>query len=172
MITKHGTQFKYVSGRKRKLGDYRFDPNNHKHYITVNSELPLPLKTLTILHELAHLICFVKNGRSVKSHGNEWKLEFKLLLAEALTKNPSLDIQISLEKALLKPRATHVSEKLTNPNATTVADLSIGQKFKLIGSNKVFTKGQKRRTRYSCTLDNCNKLYSVAANAEVLNINS
>tara|TARA_B110000211_G_C13835700_1_gene445589 strand:- start:82 stop:591 length:510 start_codon:yes stop_codon:yes gene_type:complete len=167
----YNVEFKYISGRKRKLGDYRYDRKLARHQITVNDDLHLPLKTLTTIHEIAHLVCFEKNGKSVKAHGNEWKQEFKLLLAEALTKKPSLDIQISLEKALLKPRATHLVEKPLNKYTNTVNDIGFGQKFKLIGSNKIFIKGAKRRTRYSCQLINSNKQYSVAADAEVLNIN-
>jgi len=60
---KHGFEFKIKKGRKTKLGDYRYDPRQKKHTITINNDLNSYSFLITYLHEVAHLITLEKKSQ-------------------------------------------------------------------------------------------------------------
>lgn len=66
--------------RTTVLGDYRNAHADKAHRITVNGNLNSYAFLITLLHELAHLIVFIRFGHRVQSHGVEWKQQFADIL--------------------------------------------------------------------------------------------
>ncbi|MGI9138821.1 MAG: SprT-like domain-containing protein, partial [Sediminibacterium sp.] len=62
---------------------------------------------ITLLHELAHLLCFEQYRNRVEAHGKEWKTIYGSLLAAFIKLDvfPE-DINKALKKTLLNPAAT------------------------------------------------------------------
>jgi hypothetical protein len=85
--------------RKSVLGDYRHAGMGSNHKISVNGNLNKFEFLITLLHELAHLLCFEQHKNRVDAHGKEWKNIYSTLLAEFIRLEifPS-DIQKSLQK--------------------------------------------------------------------------
>src|SRR5581483_8065026 len=69
----HPVMIKLTRGRLTKLGDYRAPLENEEHVITVNGDLNQYSFLITLLHELAHLTCFLKHRNKVAPHGPQWK---------------------------------------------------------------------------------------------------
>ena len=70
--------------RSTILGDYRNAHAEKAHRITVNGNLNPYAFLITLLHELAHLITFIRFGHKVAAHGKEWKQQFGELLKQLL----------------------------------------------------------------------------------------
>lgn len=71
--------------RKTKKGDFVFMRNRSKRpQISVNSDLCSYEFLLVFLHELAHYFVYLRYPSTVKSHGQEWKAEYRQLVQKAL----------------------------------------------------------------------------------------
>ena len=167
-------QFKIVRGRKTKLGDFRAQSNKEKPVITVNGNLNEYSFLITSLHELAHLDTYRLHGNLVAPHGKEWKTAFAKRLL------PLLD-------AKLLPEDLHqaVYESLHRLKATSGSDLRLSRILKSYDTqqtlhleqlpfkalfmlqNKVFIKGELRRTRYLCTEKSSKRIYLIHALAAI-----
>lgn len=79
LIKQYGVYLKIVNERQSKHGDYQLLPNG-QHKITINSSLNKYAFLITLIHEIAHLVAFLKYGKLIKPHGKEWKLTFKTLM--------------------------------------------------------------------------------------------
>jgi hypothetical protein len=165
--------------RKTKLGDFRAKrPNEHQHTITINSGLNIYEFLITLVHEFAHLEVYEEFGRKVKPHGIEWQNTYRGLMIEYFELNifPKA-LAIVLLKHLRNPKASsHGDLNLVRQLAkydgdseskeVYLEDLHIGDSFFING--RIFTKGEKRRTRYMCTELSTKRKFTVSALAKVL----
>jgi SprT protein len=160
LLNKYSVQLTVTRSRATVLGDYRPAYDNKGHRISVNGNLNRYSFLITLLHELAHLLNFIKFGNRVSPHGPEWKFEFKELLIQfiALQVFPD-DIRCALEKSLQNPAASscgdanlmRVLEKYnpSQPNIKRIEELAEGEIFEIKGGRQ-FIRGAKRRSRYLC----------------------
>jgi SprT protein len=179
LIILYPVQFKIVNPRATKLGDYRPSRNGLPHRITVNGDLNPYSFLITTIHEFAHLVNYIDNGRKVAPHGEEWKNHFrKLLLPIIDTKLLPKDVEISLVNSLVKMKASscsdiQLSRVLKNydkkqDDYLLLEELPINTKFNLQG--KLFIKGPLRRKRFICEEIQTKKKYLIYAIAEVIPI--
>ena len=97
--------------RQTKLGDYRFEPQQKWHIISVNRDLAPHPFLLTYVHEIAHLVTYEQHRGRVQPHGIEWKQNFQKLMF------PLLRPEVYPEP-MLTPLARH----MRNPKASSYAD--------------------------------------------------
>ncbi|MDB5203750.1 MAG: hypothetical protein JWQ27_3159 [Ferruginibacter sp.] len=146
--------------RQSVLGDYRHAYNGKGHRISVNGNLNKYSFLVTLLHELAHLFTYERHSHRVAAHGREWKDEFGKILVEFLSKDifPA-DVEAALVQTLRNPAASSCGDEkllrvLKNYDPQVdgvhfVEQLPAGALF-VIHGERVFRKGEKRRTRYKC----------------------
>ncbi|TSA50194.1 MAG: sprT domain-containing protein [Sphingobacteriales bacterium] len=161
--------------RKTVMGDYRSPDYSRGHVITVNGTLNPFAFTITFVHEVAHLIVWLKYQGSVASHGLEWKNNFKDLMKPFLIKQifPE-DILTALEKYLLNPAASSCADiDLTkalaryNKNPTLhLEDIIEGSEFVTL-DGKAYRKGKKFRKRYMCVNLSTELVYLFSPIAEI-----
>ncbi|MBX2829064.1 MAG: SprT-like domain-containing protein [Flavobacteriaceae bacterium] len=175
LLKDHEVHLKIVNERVTRHGDYRKMPNG-QHQITVNSNLNPYRFTITLVHEIAHLVAFTKYGRGIKPHGKEWKHTFQLLMLPFLRpevfptrilpllanhfKNPkaSSDTDAKLSLAL---------KQYDPPNDKNyIFEIPYGGTFRLY-NGKVFKRGNKRVKRYECVEVSTGRVYLFNPNAEV-----
>lgn len=164
--------------RKSVLGDYRHAAMGANHKITVNGNLNKYEFLITLLHELAHLLCFEQYRNRVEAHGKEWKVIYGQLLTQFIQLQifPD-DIRKSLQKTLLNPAATANGEtalllvlRKYNPaqkeGVITLAHLADGALFKEI-KGRIFRKIKLRRKRIECIELATGNIYLFSALTEV-----
>ncbi len=173
LLNKYPHQLKIVNQRQTKHGDFRLTKNK-KYQITVNNNLNSYQFLLTLIHEIAHLVTHLNHKRA-RPHGKEWKQNFQHLML------PFINLEIYPKEIL-----PHLANHLKNPKASTDADVKLALAMKqfskksdknfifeipfgsdFIFKNRIFRKGNKRRTRYECLELKAKKLYLFNQNAEV-----
>jgi hypothetical protein len=173
LLNKYPHRLKVVNKRETKHGDFR-QLKNRMYQITVNISLNKYQFLLTLVHEIAHLVTHL-NHKRVKPHGKEWKQTFQHLMLPFI--NPEI-----YPKEILP----HLANYLKNPKASTDADVKLALAMKqfseksdknfifeiplgsdFIFKNRIFRRGNKRRTRYECLELKTKKLYLFNQNAEV-----
>ena len=175
LIVANNVHLKIVNERKTRHGDYR-KALSGKHEITVNSNLNKYRFTITLIHEIAHLVAFEKFGRNIKPHGDEWKFTFQRLML------PFIRPEI-FPNSLLNLLARHFK----NPTASSDTDATLSLALKQfdeqsdknyvfeipynsvfrIANGKVFKKIALRVKRFECLEINSGKMYLFNPNAEV-----
>jgi hypothetical protein len=168
--------------RKSVLGDYRHPTKNAAyHRISINASLNQHSFLITLLHELAHMLVFIKFKGQVLPHGKEWKSQFQQMLIPYIGKNffPTT-IENALINYLNNPKAStctdeHLYKALyyhdhNKPGWTLLEQLSIGNQFK-IKNGKKYILLEKRRTRYRCKELETDKMYLFPKIYEVLYLN-
>ncbi len=155
--------------RSSVLGDYRNAHSGKAHRISVNGNLNPYAFLVTLLHELAHLITFIRFGHRVEAHGKEWKQQFSELLKHFVGASffPR-DIKIQLEQSLTNPAASSCADvnlmrvlRKYDPvkeGHCLVEELSIGAKFAIKG-NRIFECGERVRKRIKATEVSTGKIY-------------
>lgn len=172
--------FKVTKKRNSKYGDYRFNPKDKSHTITINGDMNSFAFLLTYLHEVAHLIAFMNYGRKIAPHGKEWKRTFQEVINPVLSNLvfPD-DILNVLQRHMLNPKATsasdpHLSVCLRKYDNTLgmihLGEVHIGSIFKF--NTRVFKKEAKRRTRILCQEINSGRKYLISQIALVENLQS
>ncbi|CAM1347757.1 MULTISPECIES: SprT-like domain-containing protein [Tenacibaculum] len=174
LINKHQVNLKIVSQRQTKHGDFRRMPDG-RMLITVNNNLNHYQFLLTLIHEIAHHVTHQKFGR-VQPHGKEWKTVFQHLMLPFLEpeiyptqilpylanylKNPkaSTDTDVNLSLALRNGKA--------EPGKIFIFEVPNGNVFQF--KNRLYKRGNKRRTRYECLNLTNKRVYLFNQNAEVL----
>lgn len=160
--------------RKTKLGDYRYDPSNKTHRISVNRDLNPYAFLITYLHEVAHLITFDKYGRRTSPHGKEWKSVFTYILKPLCKPNVlPMDIQDAVMGYIRNPKAascsdrnlTEVLGKYDSRPKLFLKDINHGELFSF--QERVFRKGALRRTRFICDEVQNGKSYLISTHAEI-----
>ncbi len=164
---------KIVKNRKTKHGDFR-KYSNGDYQITINNDLNIYRFLLTLVHEIAHLVTYKKH-KHIKPHGIEWKRNFQHLMLPFV--NPEIypkEILPLLAKYLINPKAStdadvNLSLALKQydefTNRSFIFEIPMDTKF--THNNKIFIKGNKRRTRYECVEILTDKKYLFHQNAEV-----
>ena len=157
-----------TKGRNTKFGDYRPPQNNRGHRITINYNLNPYAFLITLMHEIAHLKNWIKHKNKVKPHGEEWKLEFNLLMENYLEDQTfPEDILKHLKKYFLNPKAssssdTSLMKALMRHNnetlGTFIEEIPIESLFVFRG-NRIFKKGEQIRKRYRCIEIETQKIY-------------
>lgn len=163
--------------RHTKLGDYRPPQNGNGHVITINNNLNTYAFMVTLVHEVAHLSCYILYGNRVAPHGVEWKLEFKRHIWFFLSENlfPP-DVDRALKQYMKNPAASSCSDinlqmALKNYDAdahlkTFLQAIPDRAVFK-IPDGRIFTKGERVRKRYRCVENATRKVYLISPVAEV-----
>lgn len=176
-IFEHNIKLTISRNRKTKLGDFRSDSRNKILRISVNGDLNPYAFLITLVHEIAHALVYKKQGRNIKPHGIEWKIEYQeLMLPFFENKNFPDDILLPLSRYMQNPKASSNADRklylalraydINKEPVTYLQDLEEGAEFIL--QNKLFRKGKKRRTRYSCVNTSNGREYTVNSLAEVI----
>jgi len=178
LIHQYKVHLTVTRARKSVLGDYRHPFMGSNHKITVNGNLNQYEFLITLLHELAHLLCFEQYRNRVEAHGKEWKSIYGNLLSAFIAMDlfPS-DITKSLKKTLLNPAATANGEtalllvlrrydKIKKQGHAFIADIPAGTIFESL-NGRIFKRGAKRRIRIECIELSTGNIYSFSALTEV-----
>lgn len=147
--------------RKTVLGDYRHALHGANHRISINSNLNKYEFLITLLHELAHLLTFEQYKNRVEPHGKEWKNSYSQVLIKFIQKKifPA-DIEKALQRSVMNPAATANGETtliltlrkydmVKREGYYHVAEIPVGSIFQT-DDKRIFQKGEKRRSRYTC----------------------
>lgn len=172
---------KISKSRKTKYGDFRAEHKGKANTITINHDLNSFAFLITLVHEMAHLECWINHKNKAKPHGSEWKDCFKQLMQPYFFNKifPS-DIMIALTDYMNNPAASSCSDlKLmralkaydNKPHVTYLEDVPENTIFKL-GTNRIFQKGEKRRKLFKCKDLANKKYYLVNPLSEVIIINN
>lgn len=176
LIKNYGIHLKIVDERKTRHGDYQRLPNG-QHKITINANLNKYRFLMTLIHEIAHLVAFLKYGNLISPHGKEWKYTFTNLMLPFLRpevfptnllplliqhfKNPtaSSDIDAKLSVAMrLYDNDLHQKQY--------IFELPLGSYFRT-DDGKIFQKGNKKIKRYECKEVYSGKQYVIQPHAMV-----
>lgn len=161
--------------RVSKLGDYRFDPVKDTHHISINTNLNSYNFLITFIHEVAHCVNVVRNGRKIAPHGEEWKSIFRELMLPLL--NPDIfpdDILRPLANHMKNPKASSQSDQQLvmalrkydgDLAEKLLIDLNTGDSFKL--NNRIFEKIKLRRSRVLCKDVKTGRNYLISAIAPI-----
>ena len=173
LLEKNPCRLKIVKNRKTKHGDFR-KYSNGDYQITINNDLNIYRFLLTLVHEIAHLVTYKKH-KNVKPHGFEWKRNFQHLMLPFVS--PTIypkEILPFLARYLINPKAStdadiNLSLALKQYDALTnksfIFEIPMDSRFS--HNNRIFIKGNKRRTRYECVEVQTDKKYLFHQNAEV-----
>jgi SprT protein len=178
LIHQYKVHLTVTKARKSVLGDYRHPFLGANHKISVNGNLNKYEFLITLLHELAHLLCYESYKNRVEAHGQEWKAIYGNLLAQFIQMDifPS-DIKKCLLKTIKNPAATANGEtqlllvlRKYNPilkeGIQLVAHIAEGALFEAM-KGKIFRRGKKRRIRIECVELATGHVYSFSALTEV-----
>ena len=149
-------QFRVNRKRLSKLGDYRYDPRDRSHTVTVNTDLNLYQFLITYIHEVAHRVVHKPRSKQLP-HGAEWKSKFQQLMLPML--NPAVfpdDVLRTLAKHMKNPKASTAADpKLVKVLAlydsgvngkSILESVAINDTFDLRG--RQFKKIEVKRTRH------------------------
>ncbi len=173
LFEEHPCYLKIVNNRNTKHGDFRKMPDG-TYQITINYGLNPYRFLLTLVHEIAHLVVEKEYDR-VKPHGIEWKRSFQHLLLPFF--NPEIfpkELMPVLANYMKNPKAStdadvHLSLALKKydpkNDMSYVFELPLQSKFS--HNNRIFIRGNKRRTRIECKELGTNNKYLFHQNAEV-----
>lgn len=162
--------------RKTKLGDFRTFYNKSQLSISINGNLNSYGFLITLVHEIAHAMVFIAHGHNIKPHGKEWKNQYKQLMLSFFARNifPD-DIARPLAAYMKNPKASsHSDVQLfmalrkyddNSDDNLLLSDLPLDALFTL--KDRVFKKGIKRRSRYSCIEVQTNREYAISGVAKV-----
>lgn len=146
--------------RQSILGDYRHPHGGAGHRISINGNLNKYAFLITLLHEIAHLVTWVKYANRVASHGKEWKQEFSEILRRFTGQgHMPPDVEAAIMKSIDNPAASSCADehlmrvlRRYDPqkvNHYFVEQLQEGALFKT-KDGRVFRKGERIRKRFRC----------------------
>ena len=112
LMAKFELELHLSSPRVSKLGHFKVAYQGSPQCVSINSDLTPERFLLTLVHELAHLICHQEFGRKVKPHGPEWKRTFQTLMTPLLCEAVfSSGILPQVIRHLNSPKATSCVDK-------------------------------------------------------------
>lgn len=178
LLIDHNVQLIIAQPRKTKLGDFR--PNTHKPYqrISVNGDLNKHAFLAVLLHELAHLLVWIKYGNGVKPHGQEWQSYHRRLLKDYSNAFPKKMFEVLQKHAEKSTSATlnnpEVIRYVLHPDGQKeivfLKDLKLNDAFRF--QSKSYQILKKNRTRYVCMQLETRKKYLISGAALVDRINT
>ena len=146
-----------------------------KNLIKINNNLNKYSFLITLVHELAHASIWIKHGRSVRPHGDQWKEEFQRMMLRFLNPNyfPD-DILEALSLHMINPSASTVRDvnlseiliRYNNHDIITISSIKDGDFFKT-SDGRLFKKIEKLRKNYKCLDLKSGKLYSFSPLSEI-----
>jgi len=166
-LLQNRASLRITSARRSKLGDFRPAQRGLPHRITVNNNLNRYEFLITLVHEMAHLLCWEKFGRRVNPHGMEWKNIFRNLIfticdpgifpeeiqqALALYFDPGTSNRRGSEEI-----ARALRKYDPHSDLKSIEDIPDGEAF--IYKQTGFRKMHKVRKRYKCICLNSSRLY-------------
>lgn len=167
-IYKFDFKLKIKKSRSTKYGDYRPPIKGENHQITVNYDMNKYAFLITLIHEVAHLSNYNKNKNTVKPHGEEWKLHYKLLMQQFLVPDIfPVDVITALRKYMNNPAASsctdiHLLRVLkkydVRQDTVLLEELPEGANFQY-NKTRSFVKGEQIRKRFRCKELDTNKIY-------------
>ena len=178
LINEYKVHLTVTKARKSVLGDYRHPFMGANHKISVNGNLNSFEFLITLLHELAHLLCYEQHKNKVEAHGQEWKIIYGNLLFQFIQMEIfPVDIKKCLLKTIKNPAATANGETQLllvlrkynthqKEGVQLVANIEEGALFEAM-KGKVFKRGKKRRIRIECIEVATGHVYSFSALTEV-----
>ena len=176
-IFKFDFKLRIKKSRSTKLGDYRPPFNGENHLITINYDMNKYAFLITLVHEIAHLSNYNKNKNSVKPHGEEWKLHYKLLMQQFLIPDIfPVDVITALRKYMNNPAASSCSDinllrilKRYDLRQDTLLleDLPMGTTFQY-NKSRNFIKGLQVRKRFKCKELGSNRMFLFNPLTEVM----
>ena len=162
-------KLKITRDRVSKLGDYRYDPKEKDHLITVNGSLNEYSFLITLVHEIAHQHVRIHFKR-VHPHGSEWKKMFRDLMLPFL--RPEIfpeDVLRRLAYHMRNPKASssadhELTEILSSydeepSSEPTLRTIVPGEVFEFRGKDYLLLK--HRRTRSLCEEQRSRKRYLI-----------
>jgi hypothetical protein len=179
-LNRYNVHLTITRERKTILGDYRHATIHKTHRISVNGNLNRYSFLITLIHELAHLVSFMRYGNRIQAHGKEWKQVYAEMLKDFMT----LDIfPPNITEALNRsmhdlPASGCSDENLMrvlknyeekNTGLIMVEQVPEGNVFD-IGNDRLFRKGKKLRKRYQCIEIKTGKIYLFSPIYEVRQI--
>lgn len=181
-IVEKNIHLRITRGRASKYGDYKPLEPGQGHHISVNHDLNPFSFLITFTHEVAHLHTFNKFKHRHEPHGKEWKHEFRILLNELIRlKVFPDDIESALVNYANNPAASSCNDhhlhrvlkqydKQGEKSVLHLEELEQGTEFSIhqSPSGLIFSKGEKRRTRYHCVEVKTKREYLVSGVAEVV----
>ncbi|MCO6359020.1 transcription elongation protein SprT [Roseivirga pacifica] len=168
-------RFKLTRARKSKLGDYRYDPRDRSHQVSVNADLNQYQFLITYVHEVAHRRVHDPKRR-LKPHGDHWKLAFRNLMLPLLNEAvfPD-DVLRPLARHMKNPKASTAADPvllkavsaydLNKAQGKTLNEVALGEVFEL--RKRKFKKLETKRTRALCLDLSNNRRYLISLVAEV-----
>lgn len=164
-----------TKARKTKFGDFRPAFQGKPNRVSVNGNLNQFHFVITLTHEIAHVACWEQFKGKVNPHGIEWKTIYSDMLKQLMAKvSFPKDIASALRKHLQRPKASSCSDpelfkvlKLYDANSTTVFLDSLSEGVEFSFQDRVFKRGNKRRTRIECFEIKSGKTYLISGHAEV-----
>jgi SprT protein len=178
-IYTHKIALKITRERKSIHGNYTYNPAEGINRISINGNLNPYAFTITLIHEIAHCICFNNYKNKVQAHGKEWQKIYSDLLLHFLSLNifPK-DIGQALIGQIASPSASTCADpflekvlqqyNLTDDGKVYIESLKPNNYFQL-DDGKIFKLIGKRRTRYICErIDTGNKYLFNAIHRVVL----
>lgn len=170
-------EFKISRSRNSKYGDYRPPFKGKPHRISVNNNINQYAFLVTTVHEFAHLLTWNEHNHKAKPHGQEWKSNFKRMMAPFFEKSifPD-DINRAIVKYLENPAASSCTDlylyktlkryDAVVTGAMTVDTLPVNTIFKL-KNGRSFRKEAKIRKRFRCVEIGTGAVYLFNPMAEV-----
>lgn len=178
-IFKFDFKLRIKKSRSSKYGDYRPPVKGENHLITINHDMNKYAFLITLVHEIAHLSNYNKNKNSVKPHGEEWKMHYKLLMQQFLVPDVfPVDVIVALRKYISNPAASSCSDTnllrvLKNydvrQHTVLLEELPIATVFQY-NQSRNFIKGEQIRKRFKCKEVQTNRMYLFNPLTEVLAI--
>lgn len=155
--------------RATVLGDYRNAHADKHHRISINGNLNPFAFLITLLHELAHLITFIRFGHRVESHGKEWQQQYADLLQQFLqTRIFPIDITEQLKMTAARPAASSCADAdlmrvlrrydFQKEGYCLIEELAEGEQF-IIKGGRIFKRNEKVRKRIKATEVSTGKVY-------------
>ena len=168
-------KLKIKKSRQSRYGDYHPPVLGRNHQITINNDLNTYAFLLTLVHEIAHLLCFERFGNRVKPHGQEWKDCYKELMRPFMRLDifPD-DVRAAIIGYMRDPGASsssddnlmRVMKKYDRPSDLVHLE-TLPMHTEFLYNERIFIKGAKQRTRFRCAEKNTRHVYLFAGLAEV-----
>ncbi len=168
-------QLTIKKSRATKLGDFRPAHQGKPARISVNGDLNQYAFLITLVHEIAHGICWDKHQQKVLPHGKEWKQIYSNCLSQFVGNNTfPAELEQTIIEHINRPKASSCSDtKLLkalkhyddNP-VIHLEELPENSIFQL-STGRVFQKKELKRKRYICIELATKKRYLVNGIAEV-----